>query len=358
MRRARDNNGHETISCRNRTIRVADTQDKGGNGEMTFSVSVALCSCNGASYIEAQLLSILNQTVLPAEIVLSDDASADDTVAIAQRVMQDHPSVALTLLRNPVALGVTANFERAIRACTGELIALCDQDDVWHTDRLARVVHEFDGRSDLDLVFTDARLVDSRGASLDFSLFSVLELSSADRAAVHAGDGFTVLIRRNIVTGATTMLRRRLLEAALPFPSGWVHDEWLAAIATVVGRLDLVDEQLIDYRQHESNQIGVAYPTLRRKLRRALEPRGDRNARLSLQFAQFAQRLDSLGAIVPAEMREAANTKAAFEARRESLPESRARRIVPILSANRRGWYSRFASQGRLDMIRDLLQPH
>ncbi|MES2092853.1 MAG: glycosyltransferase family 2 protein [Actinomycetota bacterium] len=325
---------------------------------MTNTVSVALCSHNGAPYIEAQLLSILHQTVLPAEIVLSDDASTDDTVAIAQRVTRDHPDVALTVLRNPVALGVTTNFERAIRACSGELIALCDQDDVWHPDRLARVVREFDGRPELDLVFTDARLVDSRGVSLGLTLFGVLKLAPADRDAVHSGDGFAVFMRRNIATGATTMLRRRLLNSALPFPSGWVHDEWLAAIATVVGRVDLVDETLIDYRQHASNQIGVAYPTLRHKVRRVLEPRCDRNARLSLQFTQFAERLDFLGAVVPVRMREMARAKATFEAERESLPASRARRVVPILSANRKGWYSRFASQGRLDMVRDLLQPH
>lgn len=325
---------------------------------MTDRVSVALCSHNGAPFIEAQLLSIVNQTAAPAEIVLSDDASVDDTVAIARRVLRAHPNVALTVLQNPVALGVTANFERAIRACTGEFIALCDQDDVWHPDRLARVLREFDSRADLDLVFTDARLVDSRGTSLDHTLFGVLELSAADRAAIHAGEGFAVFIRRNVATGATMMLRRRLLEAALPFASGWVHDEWLAAIATVVGRVDLVDEQLIDYRQHASNQIGVAYPTLRRKLRRVLEPRGDRNSRLSLQFAQFAERLDSLGAVVPERMRQLARAKAAFEREREALPASRLRRVAPVLAANRRGWYSRFASQGRLDMVRDLLQSH
>ncbi|WP_394771459.1 glycosyltransferase family 2 protein [Lacisediminihabitans sp.] len=325
---------------------------------MTDRVSVALCSHNGAPFIEAQLLSIVNQTVAPAEIVLSDDASVDDTVAIARKVLLAHPNVALTVLQNPVALGVTANFERAIRACTGEFIALCDQDDVWHPDRLATVLREFDSRADLDLVFTDARLVDSHGTSLDRTLFDVLELSAADRGAVHAGEGFAVFIRRNVATGATMMLRRRLLDAALPFASGWVHDEWLAAIATVVGRVDLVDEQLIDYRQHASNQIGVAYPTLRRKLRRVLEPRGDRNARLSLQFAQFAERLDSLGATVPERMRRLARAKAAFEAEREALPASRVRRVAPILAAHRRGWYSRFASQGRLDMVRDLLQSH
>jgi glycosyltransferase involved in cell wall biosynthesis len=325
---------------------------------MTDRISVALCSHNGAAFIEAQLLSILGQTAPPAEIVLSDDASTDDTVAIAQRVMRGRPNVTLTVLQNSIALGVTANFESAIRACTGDLIALCDQDDVWHPDRLARVVGEFETRAELDLVFTDARLVDSLGADLGRTLFGVLELSAADKAAVHAGNGFAVFIRRNIATGATTMLRRRLLDAALPFPSGWVHDEWLAAIATAVGRVDLVDEQLIDYRQHASNQIGVAYPTLRRKLRRTLEPRGDRNARLCLQFTQLAERLDSLGAIVPERMRQLARAKAAFEADRESLPASRVQRVAPILAANRRGWYTRFASQGRLDMVRDLLQAH
>lgn len=328
---------------------------------MPERVSVALCTHNGARFIEAQLRGILTQSRLPDEIVLSDDASTDDTVAVARAVVDSFAlaSLDLVVLRNAEALGVTANFEAAIRRCTGDLIALCDQDDVWHPDRLARVLDAFASRPELDFVFTDARLVDEDGADLDHRLFDVLEVTEHDLAALHRGDGFSVFIRRNIATGATVMFRRRLLEIALPFPNGWVHDEWLAILAATIGQLDAVESPLIDYRQHASNQIGVDYPTFRRKVQRTLEPRGSRNARLATQFAQLAARLDhTQNDHVQPDRLIRVRTKAAFEAFREALPAARSQRLWRVLAAHRRGWYSEYASQGRLDMVRDLLQSH
>lgn len=325
---------------------------------MTERVSVALCTHNGSRFIEAQVSSILAQQVLPSEIVVSDDASTDDTVAIVRRIAGDHPEVSFVVLQNPAALGVTANFEGAIRACTGDLIALCDQDDVWHPNRLSAALREFGSRPGLDLLFGDARLVGPAGEDLHRSLFAVLELTPRALQSLNRGDGFRLFLQRNLATGATVMFRRRPLERALPFPSGWVHDEWLAIMSASLGQIGAINEALIDYRQHSSNQIGVAYPTLRRKVQRVLEARGNRNARLALQFAQFAERLETLGALVPVDVLERARAKAKFEATRAALPASRMRRIGPVFSAFRRGWYSDYASQGRLDVLRDLLQAH
>ncbi|MBC7760514.1 MAG: glycosyltransferase, partial [Candidatus Saccharibacteria bacterium] len=121
---------------------------------MSQPVSVALCTRNGAQFIEAQLRSILNQSVQPHEVILSDDASTDDTVAIARAVMNDDSGPILTVIPNPIALGITANFEQAILACSGEFIALCDQDDVWHPHRLSRALQQFEAQPSLDLLFS------------------------------------------------------------------------------------------------------------------------------------------------------------------------------------------------------------
>jgi glycosyltransferase involved in cell wall biosynthesis len=326
---------------------------------MGTSVSVALCTHNGAPYIEAQLQSILAQSEPPSQIVLSDDASGDDTIAIATRVMSSAAAsgIQLTLLSNPIALGVTANFEQAIRACTGTLIALSDQDDTWHENRLAVATTLFAAKPELELVFADAQLVSASGDSLAHGLFQSLEVSPGDLEAIHAGSGFELFIRRNVATGATVMFRSRLLDVALPFPADWVHDGWLATLASILDSIDALEEKIIDYRQHGANQIGVAYPTLARKIARTLMPRGDRNARLARMFAQLAERVEATTA-VPADRREIVRKKAIFEADREALPDAVLRRIVHILRIDRGGAYARYASQGRIDMIRDLLQPH
>lgn len=325
---------------------------------MSQPVSVALCTHNGAQFIEAQLRSILNQSVQPHEVVLSDDASTDDTVAIARAVMDVESGPTLTVFLNPIALGVTANFEQAILACSGEFIALCDQDDVWQPHRLGRALRQFEAQPTLDFLFSDARLVDAGGRSLDLSLFRVLEIGADDLAALHRGDGLSLLIRRNIATGATVMFRRRLLETALPFAPSWLHDEWLAAVGAAVGRVDAVEEQLIDYRQHGSNEIGVVEPTLVRKMQRVFEPRGDRNDRLRWQFAELATRLGNCPDLVHPSTLRMVREKSQFERIRAELPPVRLRRLPTVLGANRKGWYRKYASQGRLDMLRDLLQPH
>ncbi len=324
----------------------------------TTSVSVALCTHNGARYVGEQVASILGQDRMPDEIVLSDDASTDDTVAIVRRLLADATEAPrLRVLENDRALGVVANFEQAVRACSGELIALCDQDDRWHPDRISRALAEFDRDPGLVLLFSDAVLVDGAGVALPGTLLDSLEVGSTERDAIHRGAAFDALIRRNLVTGATAMFRRELLEVAVPFASAWVHDEWLAILGAATARIDLIEATLIDYRQHGQNQIGVARPTLRRKIGRTLQARGERNDRLALASAQLVERLRALPAVRPG-LATIAQEKADFEASRAALPRSRAKRIGPVVRALRAGRYDRYASRGRLDVLRDLLQSH
>lgn len=321
---------------------------------MAATVSVALCTHNGARFIEQQLRSILEQEPAPADLVLSDDASTDDTVAIAQRVAAEYPETRLRVLRNDPALGVTANFELAISATSGDLIALSDQDDVWHPGRLATVVTLFAANPDLTVVASDARLVDAEGQALGGSLLAAIEVGQAERDALNGDAAFATLLRRNLLTGATMVLRRSVLDRALPFPPSWVHDEWIAAIASTGGGIRLLDDQLIDYRQHGANQIGAERLSLLAKLRRLAEPRRDRNARLLRRAAALVDRLDTLG--LAAELREAARGKLAHELRRSDLPAGRLRRVLPVLSGLRAGSYAAYG-RGALDAVRDLVQP-
>ena len=329
------------------------------SADVPARVSVALGTHNGARYLGEQLDSILRQTHPVAEIVLSDDASTDGTVelaerAIAERRATDAATPALVVLRNPVALGVTANFEQAIGATSGDLIALSDQDDVWHPDRVARGVAAFEARPGVDLVAAEARLVDDGGRPLGASLFETLGVDAGVRDRLAAAP-FEELLKRNVVTGATAMFTRRLARRAAPFPSGWVHDEWLAVVASVGGGLAVVPEAVIDYRQHGGNQIGVTRLGAGGRLARLREPRTARNARLLTRAQELAERVPELGggdARVEAE----AAAKLAHEVMRQGIPASRLRRIGPVWREWRTGAYARYGL-GAQDVIRDLVQP-
>ncbi|MFE4469962.1 glycosyltransferase family 2 protein [Leifsonia sp. NPDC056824] len=320
------------------------------------ALSVALATYNGARYVGEQLASILGQVPAPAELVIADDGSADGTVEVALAEAERH-GVRPTVLGPSGSAGVTANFERAVTATTQPLIALSDQDDRWHPGRVARLVAHFDADDALLLLHTDARLVDAEGVPLGRTLFESLEVGPHEFADEEEGRAFHAFLRRNLATGATVLFRRSLLDAALPFPREWVHDEWLAAIAAATGGVAVVREATIDYRQHGANEIGVAAPTLSRKVARVLEPRGSRNRDLATRFAILADRLAALGARVPAEYLDAARSKAAFEARRAALRPNRLLRVVPVARLALSGAYGRYASRGRADILRDLVQP-
>ncbi|MCU1542573.1 MAG: glycosyltransferase family 2 protein [Microbacteriaceae bacterium] len=321
-------------------------------------VSVALCTHNGARFVRLQLESILAGDLLPHEVVVSDDASTDGTVDIVRSMTDDFTAagVALLVLENSPALGVATNFERALRACGGELLALCDQDDEWHPDRLRTAVEAFDRRPGLLLLHSDARLVDGGGVSLGLTLFDGLGITAQERAAIHSGHGFEALLRRNLVTGATTMIRRELLDLAAPFPAPWVHDEWLAVIAAALGGHDFVDAQLIDYRQHGANQIGVTKLTAVGRLRRLFEPRDGRNDYLAERARVLLGGLTALGGRVPPRVLARARAKAEHQQARARLGRSRLLRVGPVLAEAASGRYALY-SRGRLDIARDLLQP-
>jgi glycosyltransferase involved in cell wall biosynthesis len=324
------------------------------------TVSVALGSYNGAAFIEEQLRSILRQTRRPDQLVIADDGSTDGTLDVVREVVEQDASsgrpIELVLLGGgDEPLGVAGNFVRALGACTGSVIALSDQDDSWVPDRLELLVAVLDRSPDTALVHSDADLVDESGVSLGHSLFEALGVTDAELAGIAAGDGFAVMLRRNLVTGATTVFRRELLELAMPVPAGWIHDEWLGIIAAATGRTAVVRRALIRYRQHGSNQIGAQRLTLRRRFDKLAEPGAARNATLLIRAESLVTRLEVLGDAVPAERRELARGKLAHEQLRVSLPLSRWRRIGPVLGEWRRGGYRRFGLGSR-DVLRDLVQ--
>ena len=327
-------------------------------------ISVALCTHNGVPYIAEQLRSILHQSLPPSQLVVSDDASSDGTVALVREIIArfraERPGSVLkfTLLQNPVALGVVKNFERAVQECSGELIALCDQDDVWQPHRLETVARVFAQRPELTLLHSDAQLVDAGGKPLQHTLFEAIGFSAAERLAVHEGRAFDALLRRNLVTGATTVFRRELLDLALPFEPAWVHDEWLAIVASLTGRVDFLPDPLVDYRQHGANAIGASKPTLGQKVSRLQEPRTVRNERLLQRAAALERRLDGFGALGAGNdrARSLAAGKLRHERMRSALPAVRLFRVPRVLWAALLGDYSRFG-RARYDVARDLLQP-
>lgn len=208
-------------------------------------VSVALCTYNGARFIDEQLASVLAQRGVELELVVCDDESSDDTWDRLQAWAAKEPR--LRLWRNPQRLGFAANFAQAISHCRGEFIAPCDQDDVWRPDKLSRLLSAMGEHL---LCYCDSELVDEQGHSLNQRV--------SDRTGMYSGRGVLPLCFWNSVSGHAMLFRHRLLAQAWPFPAGCFHDWWLAAAAASQGSVAYVAEPLVAYRQHSRSQTDIA----------------------------------------------------------------------------------------------------
>jgi glycosyltransferase involved in cell wall biosynthesis len=324
------------------------------------SVSVALCTHNGAAFVEEQVASILHQRPAPLELIVGDDASTDDTVELIERsyraARDADPAVTTTLkvIRRVPALGVIRNVEATISACSGDLIALSDQDDVWHEGRLAALAAAFADDPDLLLIHSDAQLIDEEGRPLGYTLLDALGASATERELLARGNALPVLLRRSLVTGATVMFSSRLRELAIPFPADWVHDEWLAVIAASVGRARLLPRQLTDYRQHAANQIGARRVTMADRWYKLREPRAARAAWLVRRTTALSDRGRALG--VSDRIQAKLDGKAAHEMARGNLPRVHVLRVPGVVAGAISGRYARY-SRGAIDVLRDLVQP-
>jgi len=317
--------------------------------------SACICTFRGGRFLDAQLASLARQTLPLAELVLVDDGSDDDTLLIAERFARSAP-FPVRIYRNSARLGVTRNFERALSLAAGEILFLVDQDDVWHTRKVEQVSRLFAMRPRLDLVFTDARLVDAKGVAAGETLFDSLGVGTRERSLVHAGLAFQVLLRRNVVTGATVAVRRRAVERARPFPESWIHDEWLAVVASATGEIDMIEESLIDYRQHGANQIGVEQETLNSALAKLVQPGSTFRRAVVTRVANLVERLEALGSAVRPECVVAARAKLAHATLRANLPSARVLRLGPVARELVSGRYSRY-SQGVRSAVADLSEP-
>jgi len=229
-----------------------------------MQISIAMSSYNGAVYLPEQLASIAAQTRLPDELIVCDDCSTDSTVAIVEEFARRAP-MPVKLQINERNLGSNRNFERAIASCTGDVIALSDQDDVWRSDKLHMIEDAFARAPDAGLVFSDAEIVDENLNSLGSRMWAEVGLNGAKRKLFEVGRSLDVLIPGWTVTGATMAFRSRYRDLILPIPDEipMIHDGWIALAVAAVAGTTLIAEPLIKYRQHIRQQVGA--PQMKRQ---------------------------------------------------------------------------------------------
>jgi glycosyltransferase involved in cell wall biosynthesis len=225
-------------------------------------ISVAMCTYNGASFLEPQLESIRRQERPPDELIISDDRSTDGTVALLHAFAETAPfPVRISVTEGH--LGSTRNYERAIERCEGDVIVLCDQDDVWLPHKLLVMEETFSRRTTLGLAFSDAYLIDSTGRRSGDRLWDISGFTRAQRKRMRR-DPFGQVMSRSIVSGCTLAFRTEHRPRLIPFPPEQaarrmrlIHDRWISIMVAATSEVALIDEPLVEYRIHPRQQVGI-----------------------------------------------------------------------------------------------------
>jgi glycosyltransferase involved in cell wall biosynthesis len=309
------------------------------------AISVVVATYNGVRFLAPQLQSILAQTVSPLELLIGDDCSTDGTVALAEKLLAGS-GVRYDVTVNDRRLGVTRKFERLIARATGDVIVLCDQDDEWLPNRLEVIDRILGSRQDLYGLFSNADLIGPDSEPLPGSLWNAAGFNIRQRRRWESSP-MEVLMRRNVVTGATLAFRSSIRGDVLPIsPHGW-HDFWISALVVSRGRLLALDDHLVRYRLHGANQAGMPP----RGIARFRSPAIRQTAHLD-QLTQLRDLVDRFGALGrPAPPLLAARIQ--HLQFRNSLPRRGSERLRAILRHGRVADYWRYSS-GLLSLGLDL----
>jgi glycosyltransferase involved in cell wall biosynthesis len=309
-----------------------------------------MCTYNGGRFLREQLSSIAKQSLLPDELVICDDGSTDTT----SQIVLDFISVApfeVRFIRNDIRLGTTRNFEKAVNLCRGRFIALADQDDVWRPAKLETLLGILESNPEVGGVFSDAHLINENSQQTGNRLWKTKHFSPG-RETLSADQMADILLKENVVTGATMMVRADILHLLLPVGAHWLHDGWMAWMLVLYSQIGFVSIPLIDYRIHDQQQVGADTPSIGERLQRGRLAGGRHFVDFALQFEALRDCLSARPAShFPVR-------KAQFEGKirhmymRAQLSGNPVARGIRILRFS--GDYKRY-SRGISSMLRDLV---
>jgi glycosyltransferase involved in cell wall biosynthesis len=320
-------------------------------------ISIAMATYNGERFLREQLDSLAAQSRLPDELVICDDGSSDGTVEIAKRFARSSP-FEVRVHRNNENLGYARNFERAIGLCSGEIIFLSDQDDVWFPSKVERVMAVFTAAPVTQVVVNDQVLTD--GALRTSGVTKLQNLRALGRN------------ERGLVEGCCTALRRDWARRLFPFPpeafdlvrtNDLSHDQWINELSIVLGVRCTVAEPLQFFRRTGQNATEWYVSEPRRtgfrdiiKNRLPAAPVHAWEMRVSVlkAYRHFLRGTEFMAGDQAAALRSIAHEISSFEQRVELTKLHATHRMVAIFRLWRSGGYQYF--EGWLSAISDVMR--
>ena len=316
-------------------------------------IFVAMSTYNGERFLLEQLQSIAEQSRLPDKLVVIDDCSKDSTLKILHDFAA-RASFEVEIVPNSENIGYIRSFDRAITLCDCDIIVLADQDDEWYLAKLEKIEAAFEEDQDLSMVFSDAEIVDEDMRSLGYTRWAVECFTHKEQTLVKEGLALKVLLKHiTVLNGCTMAFAGREKRRILPVPYSWSHDAWIAMITAVYGKVGLISEPLVRYRQHSRNVAGTIQKSFAQKQSIA---RNSRAEFYNAEFKRYELLLERLSSSEPVaqERLQLIEDKAKHLCVRANLPVCRLKRVTPVFRELITLRYMRY-SRGMLSCLLDMV---
>lgn len=203
-----------------------------------MKVSIALATKNGEKYIKEQLDSFNNQTLLPDELIVSDDCSTDKTIEIITKFLHEEAKFPVKIFQNPSTLGVNNNFESALQKCTGDIIFISDQDDRWFESKILEIVELFKENKSIQTIINDQLITNE-------------DLSEVFGSKIQNIKKLHINLEKNFCTGSCTAIKKDWLEFCMPIEGE--YDLWINRLSEAYGVRFILEKPLQLFRRHSNN---------------------------------------------------------------------------------------------------------
>lgn len=231
-----------------------------------MKVSIVMTTYNGACFLSKQLNSLLMQTRKADEVLILDDCSKDETVSIIRRFIEDNSLSHWKLIVNKKNIGFNANFRKGLFESSGDIVFMCDQDDIWKVNKTEKML--FMLKEDILLLASGFDVIDAKGHIQDMN--KNLIGSKMDEKGLYKID-IKNLLGNNFAQGCTMAVRKDLIELLKKDKLCCLEHDWsLAILAALKDGCYFYNEALIEYRIHGDNTIGFEKMDHKRRNQRLL----------------------------------------------------------------------------------------
>lgn len=211
-------------------------------------ISIAMTTYNGADYLLEQLESLRTQSLMADEVIIVDDCSTDNTVELLNMYIQKYHLDNWVLIKNSSNIGWRKNFRKALQETTGDVVFLCDQDDIWNKDKISLMVKEFNKSPSIELLASNYEILDFgrndkikiRDVELDNG--AIVPFSLKNKSISVMRPGCTFAVKRELIV----LLEKYDIDR-------FGHDNILWNLAMIRGTLYLYLKRLIHFRRHETS---------------------------------------------------------------------------------------------------------